>query len=90
MIVPSLKPLFVILFALSTLWDLRVFTQIYVLQQAGGITRETNLLGVLTYRISIGESRFGVGAAVAIVLVAITLLFTMVHLRQVLRAEPIE
>ena len=36
--------------ALSTLWDLRVFTQIYVLQQAGGITRETNLLGVWAYR----------------------------------------
>jgi N,N'-diacetylchitobiose transport system permease protein len=89
MILPSLKPLFVILFALSTLWDLRVFTQIYVLQQAGGITRETNLLGVWTYRISIGQSRFGVGAAVALVLVAITLLFTFVHLRQVLRAEPV-
>jgi N,N'-diacetylchitobiose transport system permease protein len=87
--VPSLKPLFVILFALSTLWDLRVFTQIYVLQQAGGITRETNLLGVWTYRVSIGESRFGVGAAIALVLVTITMLLTFVHLRQVLRSEPV-
>ena len=58
-----------ILTALSVLWDFRVFTQIYVLQRAGGINRETNLLGVYAYRISIGENRFDVGAAVAIVMV---------------------
>ena len=43
-----------ILTSLSVLWDFRVFTQIYVLQKAGGITRDTNLLGVYAYRISIG------------------------------------
>ena len=45
------------------LWDFRVFTQIYVLQRAGGITRDTNLLGVYAYHISIGENRFDIGAA---------------------------
>ena len=54
---PALKPILLILTALSVLWDFRVFTQIYVLQQAGGITRETNLLGVYAYRISIGANR---------------------------------
>jgi len=33
-----------------------VFTQIYVLQKAGGISRNTNLLGVWAYQISIGET----------------------------------
>src|SRR5262245_12604748 len=42
---PSLRPLFVVLITLSTLWDLRDFTQLVVLQQAGSTTRETNLLG---------------------------------------------
>jgi N,N'-diacetylchitobiose transport system permease protein len=82
-----IKPVLLILTALSVLWDFRVFTQIYVLQRAGGINRETNLLGVYAYRISIGENRFDVGAAIAIVMVAITLLLTLVYLRQMVRQE---
>jgi len=85
--VPMLKPILLILTALSVLWDFRVFTQIYVLQRAGGINRETNVLGVYAYRISIGENRFDVGAAVAIVMVLITILLTLVYLRQMVRQE---
>ena len=85
---PALKPIFVVLAALSTLWDLRVFTQIYVLQQAGGITRETNTLGVYAYRTSAGDD-FGRGAAIAIVMVGITLLATLFHLRQMFRQEEV-
>jgi N,N'-diacetylchitobiose transport system permease protein len=85
---PALKPIFVVLIALSTLWDLRVFTQIYVLQQAGGITRETNTLGVYAYRTSAGDD-FGLGAAIALVMVGITLVATLVHLRQMFRQEAV-
>jgi N,N'-diacetylchitobiose transport system permease protein len=84
---PAVKPLFVVLVALSTLWDLRVFTQIYVLQEAGGITSETNLLGTWAYRESVTGNHFGKGAAIALVMVAITLLLTMFHLRQMFRQE---
>ena len=48
-VLPTLKPILLILTSLSVLWDFRVFTQIYVLQKAGGITRDTNLLGVYIY-----------------------------------------
>jgi N,N'-diacetylchitobiose transport system permease protein len=84
---PAIKPLFVVLVALSTLWDLRVFTQIFVLQEAGGITRETNLLGTWAYREATTGNHFGRGAAIALVMVAITLLLTMFHLRQMFRQE---
>ncbi|HZA76516.1 MAG TPA: sugar ABC transporter permease [Acidimicrobiales bacterium] len=84
---PSLRPLFVVLIALSTLWDLRVFTQIYVLQQAGSITRETNLLGTWAYRVSVGGNDFDVGATVAIIMVGLTLLLTLVYLRSMFRQE---
>ena len=83
---PSLRPLFVLLIALSTLWDLRVFTQIYVLQQAGGITRETNLIGVWAYRRS-SSGEFGGGAAVAFVMVGLTLLLTLFYLRNMFRQD---
>ncbi len=86
-IVPFLKPLLLILTSLSVLWDFRVFTQVYVLQKAGGISRETNLLGVYAYQISIGQNQFGIGAAVAIVMVLITLVLTIFYLRSMTRTE---
>ena len=86
-VLPFLGPIVSILAALSTLWDFRVFTQIYVLQKAGGVARDTNLLGVYAYRISIGANRFDVGAVVALVMVALAMLLTAVYLRQMLRQE---
>jgi N,N'-diacetylchitobiose transport system permease protein len=84
---PAVRPVFVVLVALSTVWDLRVFTQIYVLQEAGSDTRETNLLGTWAYRESVAGNHFDKGAAIALVMVAITLLLTLVHLRQMFRQE---
>jgi N,N'-diacetylchitobiose transport system permease protein len=86
-VLPMLTPILLILTALSVVWDFRVFTQVYVLQRAGGINRDTNLLGVYAYRISIGANRFDLGAAIAIVMVTITILLTLVYLRQMVRQE---
>jgi N,N'-diacetylchitobiose transport system permease protein len=86
---PALKPILLILTSLSVLWDFRVFTQIYVLQKAGGVTSETNLLGVYSYNISIGQNRYDVGAAIAIVMVLITVLLTMTYLRSMLKQDEI-
>jgi N,N'-diacetylchitobiose transport system permease protein len=86
-VAPMLKPILLILTSLSVLWDFRVFTQIYVLQRAGGISRDTNLLGVYAYRISIGENDFDTGAAIAIVMVLITVVLTIGYLRAMLRED---
>ena len=86
-VAPMLKPILLILTSLSVLWDFRVFTQIYVLQRAGGISRDTNLLGVYAYRISIGENDFDTGAAIAIVMVLITVVLTISYLRAMLRED---
>jgi N,N'-diacetylchitobiose transport system permease protein len=88
-IFPALKPILLILTALSVIWDFRVFTQVYILQRAGGITRDTNLLGVWAYRISIGENRFDIGAAIAVVMLAITAILTVAYLRAMLKTEEV-
>ncbi len=88
-IVPMIKPILMILIALSTLWDFRVFTQIYVLQQAGGISRDTNLLGVYTYQLSIGQSDFGVGAAAAVLMMVLMGILTLGYLRSMFKQEHI-
>src|SRR4051794_5329867 len=88
-IMPFLAPVVAILTVLSTLWDFRVFTQIYVLQRAGGISRDTDVLGIYIYRISIGQHRFDLGSAGAVVMVALAMALTAVYLRQLLRQEDV-
>ena len=88
-IFPALKPILLIVTSLSILWDFRVFTQIFVLQRAGGVSRDTNLLGVYAYRISIGENAFDTGAAVAIVMVLITVLLTLFYMRALLKEDEV-
>jgi len=88
-IFPALKPILLIVTSLSILWDFRVFTQIFVLQRAGGVSRDTNLLGVYAYRISIGENAFDTGAAVAIVMVLITILLTLFYMRALLKEDDV-
>lgn len=84
-----LKPLLLILTALSVLWDFRVFTQIYVLQRSGGVNEETNLIGIYSYRLAVGERHFDTGAAVAVVMIVVTLLLTLAYLRQMIRQDEI-
>ena len=48
---------------------------------------DTNLLGVYAYRISIGENAFDTGAAIAIVMVLITVLLTLLYMRSMLKED---
>jgi N,N'-diacetylchitobiose transport system permease protein len=86
-VLPSIKPVLLVVGLLQVIWDMRVFTQVYVLQQAGGITHDTNLLGTYIYRIGIGESRFGMAAAIAMFMLALTALLTAPYIRSMLRTE---
>jgi N,N'-diacetylchitobiose transport system permease protein len=81
---PMLKPVFLILTSLSVIWDLKVFTQVYVITR-GGPQRSTLLLNIYTYTEGFGASRFGVASAAAVVSVLITLLLTLWYVRSMIR-----
>ena len=85
--VPQIKPLLMVVGLLQVIWDLRVFTQIYVLQKAGGVTEDTNLLGTYIYRLGIGEGNFGVAAAVAMFMLALTVILTAPYVRSMIKQE---
>jgi N,N'-diacetylchitobiose transport system permease protein len=68
---PLLRPIFTIVIILQIIWDLRVFTQIYALQGLGGLREETNTLGVYIYLTSLGSGEFGLGGAIAVVMVVL-------------------
>jgi N,N'-diacetylchitobiose transport system permease protein len=81
---PMLKPVFLILTSLSVIWDLKVFTQVYVITR-GGPDRQTLLLNIYTYTEGFGVSRFGLASAAAVVSVLITLLLTVWYVRSMIR-----
>jgi len=86
-VLPSIRPVLLVVGLLELVWGLRVFTQIYVLQQAGGVTRETNLLGTYVYRSGIGEGEFGVAATVAMFMLALTVLLTAPYVIKMIRDD---
>ena len=53
-----------------------MFTQIYVLQQSGSISDETNLLGTYIYKVGISQGNYGVASALATIVLLITLVIT--------------
>lgn len=84
---PSIRPVLLVVGLLQIIWDLRVFSQIYILQQAGGSTRDTNLLGTYIYRLGIGGGEFGMAAAVAMFMLLLTVVLTAPYVRAMLKQE---
>ncbi|QGN47315.1 ABC transporter permease subunit [Micromonospora sp. WMMC415] len=84
---PLLRPVFGILVVLSTIWDFKVFTQYFVL--AGGTQdRSTFMLSVYSYAEAFSPPpKYGLGAAVAVILTVILLVVTGVYVRMVLNQE---
>ena len=56
-----------------------------MLQNAGGVTRETNLLGTYIYRSGIGEGNFGVASAVAVFMLALTVALTWPYVAKMVK-----
>jgi N,N'-diacetylchitobiose transport system permease protein len=84
---PTIRPVLLVVGLLQIIWDLRVFTQIYILQEAGGSARDTNLLGTYIYRLGIGGGEFGMSAAVAMFMLLLTVVLTAPYVRAMLRQE---
>ncbi len=82
---PMISPVIALIGVLQVIWDLRVFTQIYVLQQAGGIQEETNLLGTYVYQTGISQGNYGVASALAMIILILTLGLTGKYLQLLFR-----
>jgi N,N'-diacetylchitobiose transport system permease protein len=82
--IPLIRPVLFVVALLQVIWDLRVFTQIYVLQRAGAPTRGTHLLGTYIYSLS---KEFSMAGAMATIMLIITLALTGFYIRRMLREE---
>lgn len=86
-VVPQLKPVFAVVTVLSTIWDVKVFTQIYLMPGGDGVNREVLNLGTWSYVESFAQNRYGLGAAIAVVLTLLLLAVTALYLRVLFREE---
>ena len=84
---PMLKPIFAVVTILSTIWDFKVFTQVYLMPGGSGGNRDVLNLGTWSYTESFGQNRFGLGAAVAVLLTLVLLVITLVYLRMLFRED---
>ena len=84
--VPILRPVLTVLVFLSTVWDFKVFTQVFAVRQ-GGPDGSTVTLPVYIYDTGIASSHYGVAAAGAVVMVLILAVAMVLYLRQMVRTE---
>ncbi|TQL46996.1 carbohydrate ABC transporter membrane protein 1 (CUT1 family) [Homoserinimonas aerilata] len=86
-ILPMIRPVIMIVFLLQLIWDLRVFTQITMLQDAGSKSGAFDLLGTYIYKLGTRAQDFGMASAVSILVLAITIALSWFYVRSLLREE---
>ena len=77
---PLLRPIIAVLVVFSTIWDFKIFDQIYVMA-AGVPDRGADTAAVAAYREGFALSHYGLGSAVAVVLFLILLAFSILYVR---------
>lgn len=86
-ILPMIRPVIMIVFLLQLIWDLRVFTQIKMLQDAGSVASEFDLLGTYIYKLGTGAQDFGMASAVSVFVLALTLALSWFYVRSLLKED---
>ena len=73
---PMLRPLLLTLVVVSTIWDFKIFDQVYVMT-GGGPYRSTELVAITVWREAFARLHLGTAAALAVALFAVLLVMTI-------------
>jgi len=86
---PIVRPIFVLLTVLSIIWDANVFNQVWYLTQ--GNAQQVNVipLGVWQYIEAFSSNQYGLGAAVAVVMILLLVAVTGYYIRIMVRTGQI-
>lgn len=85
--VPYVRAIYTVLIVLSMIWDLKVFTQIFVLQGIGGVKSQTSTLGVYIYEMGMAQGHYGAASAIAVVFTVIMLVISAYYVRATVKEE---
>lgn len=87
-IAPMLKPVFAVVTILSTIWDFKVFAQIFLMPGGDGVNRDVLNLATWSYVSAFGQgNNFSTGSAIAVLLTLVLLVITIVYLRFLFRED---
>lgn len=86
-ILPTIRPVVGIVALLQVIWDLRVFSQIKLLQDRGSIAGETNVLGTYIYQLGIGSSDFAMASAMSVFVLLLTVAISWAYVRHLLKED---
>jgi N,N'-diacetylchitobiose transport system permease protein len=86
---PLLKPIFIILTSLSIIWDFQVLQQVWVMLEFRPST-EYFLIAVYSFVESFRVSQYGLGAAIAVVMVFLMLIVSFFYVREMVRVSEID
>jgi ABC-type sugar transport system permease subunit len=79
---PILWPLVMVLVIISTIWDFKIFDQVFVMT-GGGPARSTEVVAITTVAEGFGRRDFGLGAALAVTLFLVLAAITYVYVRMI-------
>ncbi|WTW93287.1 sugar ABC transporter permease [Streptomycetaceae bacterium NBC_01309] len=82
---PMLRPILTIVVIQSIIWDFKVFTQIYVMTNGGGIAGQNLTLNVYAYQQAFAGSDYSFGAAIGVVMTLILVVVTGFYIRALRR-----
>lgn len=77
---PLLRPIVAVLVVFSTIWDFKIFDQVYAMAQ-GVPDRAADTAAVAAYREAFALGHYGLGSAVAVILFLVLLAFSLVYVR---------
>ncbi|WP_433267786.1 carbohydrate ABC transporter permease [Actinosynnema sp. CS-041913] len=80
-ILPLLQPLLIVVTIQSIIWNFKVFTQVYIMTNGGGIAGRNLVLNVYAYQQAFAASEYGLGASIGVVMTVLLLLVTLGYLR---------
>src|SRR6059058_3845315 len=86
---PMLKPIFLIVICLSTIWDFGVFNQPYVLLNQRP-SADYYTIAIYCYRESFGVTQYGLGASIAVLMVIVLVIVTLFYVRETLKVAEIQ
>lgn len=82
---PVLAPVLLILTSLSIIWDFGVFTQAYLLIGPGHMSPNNFLMSTYLYVEGYGQTNFGRGAAISVLMLLVVAALSVVYVRRMLR-----
>lgn len=86
-LLPIIRPVVAIVLLLQLVWDLRVFAQVRLLQDAGSASGRFDLLGTAIHKLGTGSGDFGMAAALSVVVLLLTVVLSAYYVRMLLKED---